>query len=246
MSRSRRQAGALILFLTMSSLLPERVWAGEVPRVLRLQVGAYVRSPVFAQPRDAGPILILIVLNRAGVPNEVLIQARDHVERIYRDIGVQIVCIVNGANDGTGLMDAPRLEASDRNALRLTIVLIHGDLADQMDPGGGHTGLALSNNGRGARRAFVFPARVNPQADKLRGKMPPLTYIAAHGLVLGHVIAHEAGHLMLPHGGHNSRGIMKALMDLPSLREALRDNLHFLPEEGNLIRAALRGQTTQR
>ncbi len=92
----------------------------------------------------------------------------------------------------------------------------------------------------------MFSARVDAQADQVRFKMLFLNLTAAEGLVLGHVIAHEAGHLMLPPGAHNSTGIMKARTDSRSWNEAFRKSLLFLPEEGELIRAAMLGQTAQR
>ncbi len=124
--------------------------------MLRLQVSEFVRLPegalALAQQHDTGPILILSLLNNAGIPNEVLTQARDHVERIYRDIRIQIVWRTDDANDGTRMVDRPGLVSSDRNALQLTIVLVPEDLADRLDPGSTCAGFALSNDGRGARR----------------------------------------------------------------------------------------------
>ena len=205
-----------------------------------------LRSTAFAEGNDVGRRLILRVRNTAGTHDEVLSRARDHVERIYRDIGIQIVWRTDDPDDATGVIDTTRPVSPDPNAIGLTIVLLPEEFADRFDPVSAHTGLALGNEGRGARRAYVFSARVNAQADQVRYKMYFLSLIAARGLVLGHVIAHEAGHLMLPRGAHNTKGIMKARTDLKSWEKAFQENLLFTPEEAELIRAALLTQTAQR
>jgi hypothetical protein len=53
------------------------------------------------------------------------------------------------------------------------------------------------------------------------------------GCVLGHVIAHELGHVMLPPNAHSPTGIMQA--DLNLERATLRA-LFFNPEQAKLIR----------
>jgi hypothetical protein len=193
-----------------------------------------LRSTAFAEPNDAVRILILNVVNKAGIPNKVLTPARDHVERIYRNIGIQIVWRMDG-DEGM----------SEGNAIELTIVLLPPHLAGPFEQASACTGFAVGNDGRGARRAYVFSRRVNDQADQVLRKTHVPNLKTARGLVLGHVIAHEAGHLMLPHGAHNTKGIMKARTDLKSWEKAFRESLLFTPEEAELIRAALFGQTAQ-
>ena len=58
-------------------------------------------------------------------------------------------------------------------------------------------------------------------------------------MILGHVIAHETGHLMLPYDAHSPTGIMRAQMDSKSMREAFCGNLYFTLAQSELIRTAL-------
>lgn len=53
-------------------------------------------------------------------------------------------------------------------------------------------------------RAYIFSHRVARIA---------INYKTSVGYVLGKVIAHEVGHLVLPEHGHSKTGIMSALMD---------------------------------
>ena len=118
-----------------------------------------LRSTAFAEPNDAVRILILNVVNKAGIPNKVLTPARDHVERIYRNIGIQIVWRMDG-DEGM----------SEGNAIELTIVLLPPHLAGPFEQASACTGFAVGNDGRGARRAYVFSRRVNDQADQVLRK----------------------------------------------------------------------------
>lgn len=53
--------------------------------------------------------------------------------------------------------------------------------------------------------------------------------------VLGCVIAHELGHLLLGARGHSIAGIMQADWGVEQTRRALMDQLFFLPEESRLM-----------
>ena len=58
--------------------------------------------------------------------------------------------------------------------------------------------------------------------------------------LLGYVIAHELGHLLLG-PGHAAKGVMRAVWDLGDL-EAIRQNrLKFSPAEGSRMRRVLQG-----
>ena len=47
------------------------------------------------------------------------------------------------------------------------------------------------------------------------------------GTLLAHVIAHEIGHLLLPHVPHSATGLMKAEWDKALVREAAAGSLTF-------------------
>ena len=55
--------------------------------------------------------------------------------------------------------------------------------------------------------------------------------------VLGCVIAHELGHLLLGGRGHSVAGIMQALWGVEQIQHALMNQLFFLPEEARLMQA---------
>ena len=61
--------------------------------------------------------------------------------------------------------------------------------------------------------------------------------------LLGHVMAHEMGHLLLPYGSHSAAGLMKAGWDSQQGILASTGSLTFAPGQGELIRARLRNST---
>ena len=58
--------------------------------------------------------------------------------------------------------------------------------------------------------------------------------------MLGHVMAHEMGHLLLPHGSHAAAGLMKAGWDKQQALLAEMGSLTFEDSQATLIRARLR------
>ena len=64
-------------------------------------------------------------------------------------------------------------------------------------------------------------------------------------IILGCVIAHELGHLLLGPESHSRLGIMNAHWGPAQIRQALMGNLRFTSDQSKAIRAALQRQTKQ-
>ena len=63
---------------------------------------------------------------------------------------------------------------------------------------------------------------------------------ANEGVILGHVIAHELGHLLLGEPGAHSAGVMKHAWDTNHVHDARNGRLLFTPEQALRMQAALR------
>ena len=197
-------------------------------------------ASVQAEPRASAPTLIVRVLEKVDIPNPVMSAAIEQVDRIYRNAGIEIVWLKEDSSEGASQAAAVAPGSPGLNGLLLTLILAAESSARKMVGRKTVTGLALSMRGEGSRRAYVFPDRVNSLAVQYRNLSQP----AARGLLLGHVIAHEVGHLMLP-PGHARSGIMRGALDRDCLSDALDGALLFTPEQGELIRAAMLRQTEQ-
>jgi hypothetical protein len=56
-------------------------------------------------------------------------------------------------------------------------------------------------------------------------------------VILGDLMAHELGHLLLGQPGHSVAGIMRAQWQTRELQRAVEGTLFFLPEQAQTIRA---------
>ena len=65
--------------------------------------------------------------------------------------------------------------------------------------------------------------------------MVTITIGADAGLILGHVIAHEIGHLLLPYNSHARTGLMRGGWDTQQAMRAATGALTFTPKEAALI-----------
>jgi len=170
--------------------------------------------------------LILRIVNRARIPADVLADARKEVDKIYRKAGVQIVWRADGESAD---------EADDR-AVALTVIITPQCLTPKTCTDQSVTGFAMSSEGRGLRRAYVYSDRVYDMAMRFHKRMSVRN---PEGLVLGCAIAHEAGHLLLPFG-HSESGLMRAEIDMRSIDDAMRGDLVFAGSQSDFILGVLR------
>jgi hypothetical protein len=144
-------------------------------------------SLVFPDGADAWDLRTVVVRvhNSARIPlNEVRI-AHQHVEQVYRAIDVRLVWADANAAIEPGA------------DVVLDVLFLSAEMTKRVGPVNTR---ALAVAVRAARRAYVFYPRV--VAAAMKGVTP-------FEEVLGHVVAHELGHLLLPEGGHASRGVMR-------------------------------------
>ena len=109
---------------------------------------------------------------------------------------------------------------------------------------------SASSRSRSARRAATRTCLVW-RPERLRREGSSLsTSITASGLysaelgidasqMLGHVMAHELGHLLLPHGAHSLAGLMRRDGIAAQVEPATAGLLTFAPAEAALIRERL-------
>jgi hypothetical protein len=77
------------------------------------------------------------------------------------------------------------------------------------------------------RRAFVFYNRIVDLARLNGVDIAP---------ILGHALAHEMGHVLLPYGSHTSQGIMREEWDRAQFQAMAKKLLTFTAQHTDLIR----------
>ncbi len=91
------------------------------------------------------------------------------------------------------------------------------------------------SNGEPGTFITLFFDCVEKIAETIQGK---------RGLVLGHLAAHEIGHMLLP-PGHTSRGIMRARLRQGDWLRAVKGQLIFTSRQAEQLRAGVRVRISQ-
>jgi hypothetical protein len=179
----------------------------------------FVCLPGTARAERVVPQVNVSVYNDAGVSSATLRRAQQQAGRILRMAGLNVAWI----------------DSQSRNASRhdqhggplyttefsLRIVPHSGNLADRVF---GVSFLGADGSGR--------------YGDIFYDTAERLTETAHINLadVLGHVIAHELGHLLLGTNAHSPEGIMRPHWSSDELRSLARGRLLFMPQQAQSIR----------
>ena len=150
------------------------------------------------------------------VPNDALSRATDIVTALYERIGVHMEWI--------GVLRKRKMDAPDpehREALstvpvaQLTIIILSPKMAASGHIADGVLGYAaVASEGMG-RIAYAIYDRVRSTARQLARN---------DGDLLGYVMTHEIGHLLLPRGPQPESGVMKGRWSLEDFRQVLASN----------------------
>lgn len=169
------------------------------------------------------------VYDHAGVPAHVLTRAQRELERLFgrMDLGVDLIlCYRHGQ-----LLEATCNLTAQPNELHLAIVetvpkeLSGKKMAPETCGFALVTGQAMENT-----RANIFYSCVRRSADEAG---------VAQGVVLGHLMAHEMGHLLLNTKQHSPSGVLRARLRPEDFRLAAQGRLEFTGGETLALRAAV-------
>jgi hypothetical protein len=174
---------------------------------------------------EKNPQLTVFVYNYAGVPERVLNQAERITEKIYMSarVGISWKDCTRPVEEGEGQDKCSR---SDPAVFSLRIV---------------HRSLNLQEEDFGI--AFLGSDGMGQQADVFYLSIERLEQNSSLGApaILGHVMAHELGHLLLGSRSHSNLGIMQARWTSSQLRGISMGQLTFDRRQSEVIRARLHG-----
>jgi hypothetical protein len=167
--------------------------------------------------------LSLRVSVQGDVPTVLLQRAQREVVWIFKQTGVQVEWICCGLAGGQVDIHTSTLA----EALNVVIVSRETKALSPIPPE--VLGAVVRDND--AREVgWVFFRRIERASE---------AYALDSGVVLGHAIAHEVGHLLLPRGTHGPSGLMRATWRMDDMRDAGQGHLRFSPAEAAIIRARL-------
>ena len=176
----------------------------------------------FGQDGQASSSVAISVLNEAGVPEADLRKAEQFATAVYQRAGIEVRWLNHPGGSRTG--DACEELPGQMVCVVVTIV------SKSTESTGDVLGEAFSvANGMG-KFANVFYGRVQELGNR---------QLSSAG-VLGFVIAHETGHILLGANSHSGLGIMQPCWASPQLRKASMGNLLFTPEQAERMRERIR------
>jgi hypothetical protein len=146
------------------------------------------------------PTIVVDVDDRTGLRPDVTQSAERELVRIYALAGV----------DAVWKNTVPVTAGTENDGVpNLTVVVLDAVGTQLYMASRGFNTELLGAAVRGANRAYVFFPRVEFVAR---------FYDRHLGTLLGAAVAHEVGHLLLPSGAHSNLGIMRADLEVQSLR----------------------------
>ena len=168
-----------------------------------------------ATAEEAPRTLVLILITEAKVPGDVLTRAQAEATRIYEQIGVTLVW-------------ADRAAADSHFTVKIVQNPLGGNSIDRRAMGG-----APGTRHTRGTLAYAYYKRVEKLAHD-SGTDP--------AKILGPVIAHEVGHLLLPFDTHTLTGVMGYGWDRTQLESAKKSQLTFTAEQAMAIRQRLESE----
>lgn len=163
------------------------------------------------------PHITVMLRNDAEAPPGMVAAAQRSVSEVYEAAGVDIA------------WGGPRPAAM--------LALVSRERARAIGHRPEVIGFATGNRGRRGKVAYIFLHRVKELSARYR--LP-------ESVILGAAIAHELGHLLLPHDSHSDVGVMRPILDHAEFRKADRGELLFTANQAVQIREAIAGDASFR
>jgi hypothetical protein len=183
--------------------------------------------------------LTIHVYNYAQVPSQTLIQAENVAEGIFRKLGVEIRWLgspLDSANNQAKSSDRKSFHSSD-----IQLNILPSSMSESFGPSR-DLGFALGV-GPNPEVAYIFYeraerlARQQMEEKRVRENSRGIVERRAElSQILGHVIAHELGHLLGVYS-HSRTGIMRADWNLTDLQDIACGYFLFTSHEADTIRA---------
>ena len=182
--------------------------------------------PLAAAESEAPDVRIRIH-DYARIADDVLAQAQERVTDIYKTIGVQMRWQITVCPPDPSAPAAALTEASD-----FVLIVLSPHMSRRLKVAPDVLGMAVVPPHGGGRIAYVLFDRITRVARAARSDVTD---------VLGRVMAHEIGHLMLPDGSHSGSGLMRADWNIKELHRPRHSAFEFTVPQGEAIRRRLRG-----
>ena len=193
---------------------------------------AATTSSTWAEPRGVSKpprqrVINVLIYNHAKVPPATLRLAKSRASTVLGAAGVAPV-FLDCALTADELRANPVCDQVPAGPTRLSLRILPKVMSARFGAEWNQFGFATLSTANGfATDAWVFFHKANDLAE---------AGVSSRAVILGHLIAHEIGHLLLGIGGHSAEGIMTAKWDRSTLLSADRGVLRFTPKQARHMR----------
>ena len=194
-----------------------------------LLIGIFSLPAIAQKPQEAAApnsVITISVHDYADVPLLRLAAAEVEARRIFGLSGIKTVWL----SCSPKLEESEPADCSTVDATHLVLKILSGKTANHMRDRNDVLGNALLADDGVGYYAYAFLDHIDMSERHLG--FP----------VLGYVLAHEIGHLLLGSNCHSVSGLMSPHWNGPELRRISEGNLLFLPNESRMLRQRLRLQ----
>lgn len=175
---------------------------------------------------QARPRITLAVCDKAGLPSETLRAAKNYAMQVFAAAGVDLIWLGSEGNRSPMTFLPSSLEGCGLPSVDTDFLAIISNESPKGWPWGG---LGFSTPWPSP------PQRVYILYDEVKIVLSNMRNPDAASLI-GNVVAHEIGHLLLPDKRHTTSGIMSTGWRYGQIAEAAQGVLRFLPADAERIR----------
>ncbi|MDA1312835.1 MAG: hypothetical protein O2968_05830 [Acidobacteria bacterium] len=176
-----------------------------------------------SETRDPSLKISVRIYNYAAATSGVPAKAQGEAARIFSRSGIEtnwLACAIPGREVETNPSCKAKPEATD-----IQVRILPRKMARKLMNHHSEFGLAFTALGDGfGSNASIFYHRVEELSARRHTSRP---------LLLGHLIAHEIGHLLLGSNSHSGSGIMHVPWDRRQVERASLGTLFFTPREAS-------------
>jgi len=177
------------------------------------------------QPTAAEPSTLTIRLyNRAEAPTELLSAAAEIGRQIFSQAGLDTVWVICGSSPDQP-SHASCHESPGKSVIRVNV--LNREMASKIGTAPEAFGVAFPSKRGFGLIAAVFHHRI-AELERDWGR--------DGDLLMGHILAHEIGHLLLGFSSHAQRGIMSALWEETEMMHAEQGTFNFYKSQARRMR----------
>ena len=164
------------------------------------------------------PLIRVMLVDHAEVPHDTLQRAQNVATHVFHLSGLALIWV-----------------AGTCPARCLTVRIVTEPVTAQSRRDPHILGVAPSMPDARGIMLWIFYPRIRAYSAKLGMDASQL---------LGHAMAHELGHLLLPQGAHSLAGLMRGEWDRAQVQAAVAGLLTFTPDQAGLIRKHLQASAS--